>query len=96
MLKTTSLFLVALSLSAVFAAADEQTVELKPGPGKEIVENSCNACHSLDYIQINSPFLSDKQWEASVNKMIKTFGAPIEEGEAKQILGYLTKVYGAP
>ena len=96
MLKTTALFLAALSLGAVSAAADEQAVELKPGPGKEVVENSCNACHSLDYIVINSPFLSEKQWEASVNKMIKTFGAPIEEAEAKQIVSYLTKTYGAP
>jgi cytochrome c5 len=96
MLKTTALFFAALSLGAVSATAEEQAVELKPGPGKEVVENACNACHSLDYIVINSPFLNEKQWEASVNKMIKTFGAPIDEAEAKQIVSYLAKTYGAP
>jgi cytochrome c5 len=96
MLKTISLFIAALSVTVAAASADEQQITLKPGPGKEIVENYCNSCHSLDYIVMNSPYLNEKQWEASVTKMIKTFGAPIEDTEAKQILAYLSKVYGAP
>jgi sulfite dehydrogenase (cytochrome) subunit B len=95
MSKTIRFCAAALCLAGSAAFADEQPVTLKAGPNKEIVENNCNACHSLDYIVINSPFLSDKQWEAEVTKMIKTFGAPIEEAEAKQILIYLTKTYGA-
>ena len=41
---------------------------------------SCNACHSLDYIPMNSPFLDRKGWEGSVTKMIKVMKAPISPG----------------
>ena len=36
--------------------ADEKPVELKKAPGLDKVEANCAACHSLDYIQMNSPF----------------------------------------
>ena len=51
-------------------------------------------CHSLDYIQMNSPFLDRKGWEASVNKMIKVMGAPIAEPDAQDIVDYLAGNYG--
>ena len=74
--------------------AEEQPITLKPGPGKEVVENNCASCHSLDYIQMNSPFMNGKVWESEVNKMIKAFGAPIDEADAKKIMEYLTATYG--
>lgn len=77
------------------AAADEKQVALKKAPGLEQVENSCNACHSLDYIQMNSPFPSATLWDAEVTKMIKVFGAPITDAEAKVIGEYLKKNYGS-
>lgn len=49
---------------------------LKEGPGKDKAMQ-CIACHSLDYIQMNSRFLDKTGWTASVNKMINAFGAPI-------------------
>src|SRR6266511_6046673 len=61
------------------ASADEDAIKLKPGDGFEVVEQNCVACHSLDYVQMNSPFLDQKGWTAEVTKMAKTFGAPIEE-----------------
>ena len=33
-------------------------------------------------------------WEAEVNKMIRAFGAPIEEPDAKTIVEYLKNNYG--
>jgi mono/diheme cytochrome c family protein len=83
-----------LALGAGPVLAEEQSVELKDAPGKVVVEANCGACHGLDYILMNSPFLSAKVWEAEVGKMIKTYGAPIEEADAKIILDYLGENYG--
>jgi hypothetical protein len=39
------------------------------------------------------PPLPAATWEAEVNKMIKTFGAPIPEASAKKIISYLQTHY---
>ena len=92
---------VGLAMIAVFAGAgaavagaEEKPVALKPGPGLDQVEGHCGACHSLDYIQMNSPFLDAAGWNAEVTKMIKAFGAPIDD-DAKAIVDYLAKNYGS-
>jgi len=76
------------------AGAEEKPVMLKLGPGLDKVEANCGACHSLDYIQMNSPFLDAAGWNAEVAKMIKAFGAPVDDADAKAIVDYLTKNYG--
>ena len=81
-------------LLAVPAAADEKPVQLKQAAGLDKVEGNCGACHSLDYIQMNSPFLNPAGWDAEVTKMIKVFGAPISEADAKTIGDYLKANYG--
>lgn len=83
----------ALTLAAP-ALADEQPIELKPAPGVETVQGNCASCHSLDYVKMNSPFLNPTGWQAEVTKMIKTFGAPITDEDAKVIVEYLTTHYG--
>jgi len=88
-----------LLLSALIAApaiADEPVIKLKEGAGRELVEKNCVACHSLDYIPMNSPFLDRKGWEGSVTKMIKAMGAPIAADEVPGILDYLVRNYGKP
>ena len=69
--------------------ADEPLVPLKPGPGKDVFATNCNACHSLDYIRTNAPFMTSKAWEAEANKMINVFGATIDSADAKVITDYL-------
>ncbi len=91
----TKLSAAALLLMVAPALADEQAIQLKDAPGREVVESNCAACHSLDYIQMNSPFPDAKLWEAEVTKMIKAFGAPIDDADAKAITDYLIKNYGA-
>lgn len=91
MIKTAALL---LALVAVPVMADEGTVRLKDGEGRQLVEANCVICHSLDYIQMNSPFLDRKGWETSVNKMIKVMGAPLSEADAKVIVDYLAVQYG--
>jgi len=76
------------------AAAAEQVIKLKPGPGADKVVANCAACHSLAYIPMNSPFLNAAGWDATVTKMIKAFGAPIDDAEARAIADYLKKNYG--
>jgi len=76
------------------AAAQEQPVQLKPGPGLNQVQANCGLCHSLDYVQMNSPFLNEAGWNAEVTKMIKGYGAPISDADVKTIVDYLTKNYG--
>jgi hypothetical protein len=83
--------IVILSASA---GAAEKPVHLKSGPGLDKVEANCGGCHSLDYVPMNSPFLSAAGWDAEVAKMIKAFGAPIEQADAKIIAAYLGRNYG--
>ncbi len=81
-------------LAALTAGAQESSFQLAEGVGKENVIAHCSACHSLDYIQMNSPFPGRKLWEAEVNKMIKAFGAPIPQEEVGALVDYLTRHYG--
>jgi mono/diheme cytochrome c family protein len=84
----------ALVAGVVFA--QERRLELKDGPGRDKVEANCASCHSLDYIQGNSPFMNRGVWDAEVTKMIKAYGAPIADADAKEIVDYLAKNYGQP
>lgn len=78
---------------AAFAAGEEQ-IRLKDGPGRELVEANCATCHSLDYIQMNSPFLDRKGWEATLSKMVNAMGAPVPKEDAPLIVEYLNRYYG--
>ena len=86
--------IVAFAAALSPAAAQEQSITLKPGPGLDKVQANCSTCHSLDYIQMNSPFLNAAGWNAEVTKMIKAMGAPIGDDDAKVIVDYLAKNYG--
>lgn len=79
---------------AVVAAPGEKPVQLKQATGVDKVEDHCAACHTLDYIVTNSPFLNAAGWDAEVTKMINAFGAPINPGDAKAIGDYLKANYG--
>jgi mono/diheme cytochrome c family protein len=71
----------------------EEVAVLKPGPGIEAAQSNCVACHSADYIAIQPPNKGKAFWEAEVTKMIKTYGAPINEADAKVIADYLAQTY---
>ena len=79
---------------AVAATAGEKPVQLMKAPGADKVEANCAACHSLDYIPMNSTFLNAAGWDAEVTKMISAFGAPISPDDAKIIGDYLKANYG--
>ena len=93
-MKTALAALAVLALLVAPALAQEDRLKLKDGPGRDKVEENCGACHSLDYIPMNSPFLDGPKWDAAIKKMIGPFGAPIEAKDVPAILDYLTKNYG--
>jgi sulfite dehydrogenase (cytochrome) subunit B len=92
--------LAALSLGATNAAPraytlPKETSAFRPGPNLEVVQNNCTACHSADYINIQprGPKFKKDFWQAEVMKMIKVYGAPIDEADIGKIVDYLTAAY---
>ena len=75
-------------------AMAEQAIKLKQAAGVDKVEANCQACHTLAYIPMNSPFLNAAGWTVEVTKMIKAYGAPVDDADAKAIVDYLAKNYG--
>jgi mono/diheme cytochrome c family protein len=73
----------------------EETAAFKPGPNLEAVQNNCSACHSADYIktQPQGPKFKKDFWQAEVTKMIKVYGAPIDEADVSKIVEYLSQTY---
>jgi mono/diheme cytochrome c family protein len=96
-MRAIAIVLLATLAAAPAAAQDatEKPVALKQAPGLDKVEANCGACHSLDYIQMNSPFPNAALWDAEVAKMINAFGAPIGEADARAIADYLKANYGS-
>ena len=92
-MRTLTLALAAAVL-ALPALADEKPVDLKKAPGLDKVQANCGTCHSLDYIQMNSPFMNAATWDAEVSKMINAMKAPISDGDAAVIKAYLKANYG--
>jgi mono/diheme cytochrome c family protein len=86
---------IAALLVAGNALGQESKVTLKDGPGKEKAMQ-CVACHSVDYIPMNSRFLDKAGWTATTNKMINAFGAQIPKEDVDAIAAYLAAQYGKP
>jgi hypothetical protein len=72
-----------------------ETAAFKPGPNLEVVQSNCTACHSADYVQTQprGPKFKADFWRAEVTKMIKVYGAPIDEADVVKIVNYLTETY---
>jgi mono/diheme cytochrome c family protein len=73
----------------------DETAAFKPGPNLEVVQNNCTACHSADYInnQPRGPKFKKDFWQAEVTKMIKVYGAPIDDADVGKIVDYLAATY---
>lgn len=90
---------LATGISAVTAAPvnyqiPDEVAAFKPGPNLEIVQGNCSACHSADYIKTQPPMKDKKAfWQAEVTKMIKVYGAPIDDADVGKIVDYLATTY---
>jgi hypothetical protein len=73
----------------------DETAVFKPGPNLETVQNNCTGCHSADYVQTQPRNAKSKKdfWAAEVSKMIKVYGAPIEDADIGKIVDYLSATY---
>jgi sulfite dehydrogenase (cytochrome) subunit B len=72
----------------------DETVAFRPGPNLEVVQGNCAACHSADYINTQPPMKDKKAfWQAEVTKMIKVYGAPIDDSDVGKIVDYLAATY---
>ena len=92
--------LASLSVASAYAVPvsytlQEETAAFKPGTNLEVVQNNCTACHSADYIntQPRGPKFKKDFWQAEVTKMIKVFGAPIDDADVGKIVDYLAAAY---
>ena len=88
---------IALPVSAKpinFELPDE-TAQFKPGPNLDVVQGNCGACHSADYVLTQPTGAKFKKdfWQAEVTKMIKVYGAPIDEKDVPAIVDYLSTTY---
>ena len=83
--------LATVSAKPVSYKLPEETAAFKPGPNVEVVQNNCTACHSADYVktQPEGPQFKKDFWQAEVTKMIKVYGAPIEDADVGKIVDYL-------
>ena len=101
MKRSTLLALIAFALAGTVNSAPliyqlpDEVATLKPGPNLEVVQNNCMACHSVDYIQTQprGPKFKSEFWNAEVTKMIKVYGAPIDQSDADKIIEYLAATY---
>jgi mono/diheme cytochrome c family protein len=90
------LMMASLALAAVPALAQQgENVPLKPGSGLDTVTTTCSTCHTLNYIRMNSVFLSPDAWKAEVTKMREGYGAPFDAATGDTIVKYLTENYAA-
>ena len=86
---------VAVRAKPVSYELPPETAAFKPGPNLEVVQGNCTACHSADYIktQPQGPTFKKDFWQAEVMKMIKVYGAPIDEADVGKIVEYLSQTY---
>ena len=62
-------------------------------PGRREFMAVCIGCHSPRYVTMQPPF-SRRQWEVTVVKMVKTYGAPADEKQVNVIVDYLETIDG--
>jgi hypothetical protein len=68
-------------------------LDLPPGPGRDTITGACAFCHSNRYITLQ-PRFTRAQWTAEVDKMRKTYGAPLTDPQAAEAVEYLVSIRG--
>jgi mono/diheme cytochrome c family protein len=67
--------------------------ELALAPGRNEFMEVCVSCHSPRYVQMQPPF-AQRQWQDTVDKMAKTYGASMDAEQRTAIIGYLVATHG--
>jgi mono/diheme cytochrome c family protein len=96
------LLLAAFGLSLPATAAPpnyvlpEETAQLDPGPGLEVVQANCLTCHSAEQITTQPRGMANPQafWSAEIQRTRTIFGGQIDDAAVPAILAYLVATYG--
>ena len=83
-----------LTLTSLSVDLPDSDREFPPGPGVEVAQANCAACHSVGMV-LNQPALSRTTWETEVHKMVAVYKAPVSDEDAKTIVAYLDSIKGA-
>jgi sulfite dehydrogenase (cytochrome) subunit B len=75
------------------SAADEKAIALKDAPERPVFIARCTACHSADYVLMQSSFADGKFWSAEVKKMRDVYKAPMDDADQAAVLNYLQTLY---
>lgn len=67
--------------------------ELPTAPGRDEYLVVCVSCHSPRYVMMQ-PFFPQRQWEETVDKMAKVYGAQMDQDQRGAIVHYLVATHG--
>ena len=95
LISAASLGLADVRAAPVSYKLPDETAAFKPGANLDTVQNNCTACHSADYVKTQPRGEKFKKdfWAAEVTKMIKVYGAPIDDKDVGKIVDYLAANY---
>jgi virginiamycin B lyase len=85
-------FLALIAAACLFTGSSASAQGLPPGPGKDLLDSRCNACHSAESM-VTTFGRSEPEWQTLVGDMIDR-GAEINDAEFKVLVDYLTTNYG--
>lgn len=72
-----------------------ETSRFIDGPGADLAQRRCLACHSADYVATQPRGMPESFWANEVAKMRSAYGAPMSDDDAKAVANYLSANYGA-
>jgi len=78
------------SALAVVLIPIECRAQLPDGPGRDVVERACGACHPATMVLGRN--LSREEWNAEVAKMVQQ-GAKLTDAEHTQVVDYLARTF---
>lgn len=80
-------------LKSISVTLPESTAMFPPGPGADVANADCLACHSVGMV-MNQPVMAKAAWEAEVNKMRTVYKAPVPASDVAAITDYLASIKG--
>jgi hypothetical protein len=90
-MRRTGLLLGAVGVVSVLGASTAGAVDLPPGPNRELVLNTCQACHTLDMVVESNE--TREVWNTLLDSMT-SYGLNVSPEDRAKILDYLSIALG--
>jgi len=90
-MRTTGLLLSAVAGASVLGVSAAGAVDLPPGPNRELVLNTCQACHGLEMIVESNE--TREVWNTLLDSMT-SYGLKVSPEDRAKILDYLSTTFG--